>query len=274
MSVSACLFVLVCQLPGARVPLTDLQATLDALPSGATVTIPSGNYGRTVVRKPLTLIGEDPAPTLDKLELDGVAGGRVTLVNLKTASDLVGRGFDELCLFEFEIAAGRLHVDGLQYLELTRLAFTPNALGDISAPGASVLLLDSVAGSLAGRRLVLAGSACFHLAPTEFAKTLQNDLVLAQPARLGKPFTLSWSVPGPAALLLGRASTQAPLRVPHAAAGYWHLAGARWLTATVFSPGALSTQVPADPVLLGMQVSFQVISPRRYFSRPVTAVLR
>ncbi len=118
------------------------------------------------------------------------------------------------------------------------------------------------------------GSACFQLAPTEFEKTLQNDLVLQQPVRLGGNVTLSWNIPSPVALLQARNRTQAPIRVPRSTSGFWHLAGPRWLTVTVVSPGSISLHVPPDPYLLGAQIAFQVVGPNRYLSRPASAVIR
>ena len=268
------LLLLVCQLPGQSAPLTDVQAMLDALPPGSYVSIPSGSYGRVVIHQPLTIVGADPAPTFAEIALDGATGGRLSLANLRTTSNLEGKGFDELRLFEIEVAAGRVRVNGLDYLELAHLTFTPIPFGDVEAPGASVMLLDSAVGSLSGARLYRSGSTCVQVAPTDFEKTLDNDLILAQPVRVGGNLSLSWSLPGPVAVLLGRTRTQVPLHAPHSAAGYWHLAGSRWLTVTVVTPGSLSIQVPPAMELTGLQIAFQVMGPNRYLSRPATAVVR
>ena len=262
-------------MPASRGPgLTDFQSTLDALPPGAFVRVPSGNYGPAWIRKPMTLIGEDPTPTFESLQLDGAGGGTLSLVNLRTNSDLVGTGFDQLKLFDVEVAANRVRVRKLRYVEATRLSFSPVAFGALEAPGATVVLLDSAIGTMAGARLYQAGSACFSIVPTEFAKALKNDLTLTQPVLLGSHLTLTWSVPGPVAVLVATTRTQEPLRVPRAASGCWHLAGGLWMRAAIATPGALTVQVPPAPILTGTQVSFQVIGPNRYLSRPATAVVR
>lgn len=274
MGASAAFLLFVCQLPGPGFPLGDIQATLDALPPDARFQVPSGSYGRTVLRTPMTLVGADPAPSFTELVLEGSSGGQLKLVNMSTSADLTGQGFEELFVFEFEIAANRLHVDGLRYLEATHLTFSPVPFGHVEVPGASVLLLDSFVGSLSGARLYRGGSTCFQVNPTEFEKSLANDLVLSHPVRIGGPISLSWSLASPVAVLFGRNRTQRPLHAPRASAGYWHLAGTRWLTLTVVSPGSMVLQVPPDPLLIGFQTAFQLMGPNRTFSRPASAVVR
>jgi hypothetical protein len=256
------------------VQTVDLQGTLDALAPGAVFAVPSGDYARAVLKQPVTLVGAEPAPTFDEIVLAGPGAGRVALANLRAKADLVGQGFDELALYECELAAGALRVTGLTYLELTSLAFTPNPQGTVEAPGASVLALDSTLGTLSGARLYRANSPCTTVLATDFERTLANDLVLAQPARIGKHLALSWDVPGPAAMLFGRTRTQTPLRAPRSAQGYWHLAGPRWMSVMVVTPGSLVLQVPPDARLLGLQVSFQAMGPRRAFSRVVSTLVR
>ena len=98
---------------------------------------------------------------------------------------------------------------------------------------------------------------------------LANDLVASGPAKLGQPWTLSWSLPGPAAILFVSAGVGA---APQLGAPKLHLLPPLFLGIVVSTPSTLPVLVPADTVLTGLEFGVQMYGTSGW-SRPVAGVL-
>jgi hypothetical protein len=98
---------------------------------------------------------------------------------------------------------------------------------------------------------------------------LCDDVHASGPARLGQPWSLSWSVPGGAALLFVSAGAGP---APQLGAQKLHLAPPLFLGVVLATPGSLATTVPADPALTGLEFALQLYGVQGW-SRPVGGVL-
>jgi hypothetical protein len=98
---------------------------------------------------------------------------------------------------------------------------------------------------------------------------LQNDLVASGPALLGQPWTLSWSLPGPAVVLFVSAGVGP---APQLGAPKLHLLAPLFVGAVLSTPSSLPVTVPADSALTGLEFGVQVYSLQGW-SRPVAGVL-
>ena len=101
---------------------------------------------------------------------------------------------------------------------------------------------------------------------TEIA--LAGDLSGSGPMRMGAPYTLTWSTPGPVAMLYMSLGISAP----------WTYAGEYVFLdqSTLFnwgvmpSPGALTATIPSNLAFLGYPVAFQLLDPTSGTTRPVS----
>ncbi|HEX5010880.1 MAG TPA: hypothetical protein VFY71_10805 [Planctomycetota bacterium] len=98
---------------------------------------------------------------------------------------------------------------------------------------------------------------------------LGQDLTSSGPARLGQSWSLAWSTPGPAAVLFVSAGVG---MAPQLGAPKLHLLPPLFLGVVLSSPGALSTTVPADAALTGLEYGVQVYSSAGW-TRPIAGVL-
>jgi len=98
---------------------------------------------------------------------------------------------------------------------------------------------------------------------------LANDLVASGPALLGQPWTLSWSLPGPAVILFVSAGVGP---APQLGAPKLHLLPPLFVGAVLATPSSLPVTVPPDTTLTGLEFGVQVYSIQGW-SRPVAGVL-
>ncbi|MGQ0553385.1 MAG: hypothetical protein ACT4PU_09215 [Planctomycetota bacterium] len=98
---------------------------------------------------------------------------------------------------------------------------------------------------------------------------LANDLVSSGPARLGQPYSLAWTTPGPLVLLFV-ASSVAP--APQLGAPGLYLQPPLFLGTALVSPGGLQATIPNTPAFAGLELALQCYSLQGW-SRPVATVI-
>ncbi len=265
----------------APASLTEL---FDAAPAGSVVIVPPGDYRRqrAVVSKPLTIIGGDPMPKIGRLTL-ACNGGALKLANLQIDQvftpqiDPPGPAgyyfgfFDEIRASDITFTSGGGFF-AYNYTEFVRVKAAPGEW--LSGGGGRALFLDCEAAGLFANRLytndpTIECAASVPIPPVR----LNDDMHMPEAPRLGGMLALSWSIPGPAALLFGYTKTREPRKIRNSAAGFWHLAGTRFLRVAVTSPGELTVQIPNDTTLIGMTTAFQVMGPGRHYSGPAVGIV-
>jgi len=252
------------------------QAQVDAANPGDIVVLQGGSHGTLTITKPLTVIGA-PAATFTQIVLNG-SGGNLTLSNLHALSDLTGQGFDELRLSELDLH-GAVSVLGLRYLEISKcsLGVMLANVNDIYAPGASVVLLDSTLVFGVGRvetdHFYVANSNPIQRLVALSGRPLANDLTITGSLRAGQSFVLSWSTPGPLAVIYAATGTRARPLGPKQWTGTWHLDLSYWPLFITSQSGSLIIGLPPSAHLYGVELAFQAVTPH-YFSRPAVGIVR
>ena len=98
---------------------------------------------------------------------------------------------------------------------------------------------------------------------------LGNDLRGSGPMILGDPYTLTWTTPGPVAVLYMSLGINTPW--PYSGAGYVFIDQGTLLSWGVMpSPGSLTATIPANLAFVGYSVAFQLLDATGQVSRPVS----